>query len=74
MASAGLPDANPDVITFDIFDGNMNNGDTIFTETLTEEEQNEMRSIVQEFKGVNSEELIAFTSQEFALGQPRHKY
>ena len=66
--------ANDDVITFDLYDDTELPNAVILDSNLTQEEQGEMIAIVEQIDGVNSWELIDFTSQEYAaLAKPRHK-
>ena len=70
-------EASAAVICFDIIDSAVIDSDKILSETLTEEEKEEMYAIVSQLEGVNSRELIDFTSQENAppatAAPPRHK-
>ena len=63
--------------TFNICDGQIFDSDAILTETLTQDEKEEMLTIVQGLEGINSRELIDFTSQEFTIpgnaANQRHK-
>ena len=65
---------NDDVITFDLYDDTKLPNAVILDSNLTQEEQDEMIAIVEQIDGVNSRELINFTSQEYtAPAKPRHK-
>ena len=68
------PDATEDAITFDLIEDNVFDGDIILDGNITEGEKEEMYAIVDQIDGVNSRELIDFTSQEFAPHtKHRHK-
>ena len=49
-----------DVITFDILDGEIVDSDSNLTETLTQDEREEIMNIVDALDSVNSRELIDF--------------
>ena len=76
MAS-NAEEASASVIWFDIIDSAVIDSDKILSETLTEEEIEEMYAIVNQLEGVNSHELIDFTLQEnappTAAAPPHHK-
>ena len=69
MATGGST-VDSGLITFDIFEGDLLNQDDVFTGNLTQEEQEEIKTIVSEIASVNSHELIDFATQEVAQ---RHK-
>ena len=74
VSTAG--EASDPFVCFDIVDGTIIDNENILTETLTEEEKEEMYAIVKEFDHVNSRELIDFTLQETpptAAAPPHHK-
>ena len=67
-------DANEQAVTFDILDNSVLSVDIIIDGDITEAEKEEMYAIVEQIDGVNSRELIDFTSQEFAPpAKPCHK-
>ena len=77
MASQAASDAAAQGITFDIFDGNIQQDATILVDKLTQEEKHEILNIIEEMDGANSREIIDFVSQECetaaATATIRHK-
>ena len=66
--------ASEDIFTFDISDESLLETSNILTETLMQDEQEEIHTIVTALESVNSRELIDFTSQETtAIVNPCHK-
>ena len=66
--------ASEETITFELLDSSVLDGEIILGEDITEAKKQEMFAIVDQIDGVNSQELIDFTSQEFAQPtKPRHK-
>ena len=57
-----------DVITFNIFGDEDTNQSTIFTENLTQDEREEIATVVLMIEGANSQELINFTVPENNVG------
>ena len=70
MASGGVSSSSAEVISFDIFDGTILSDNNSVTEKLTQDEREEICRLVNEMEGVNSAELVDFTSQEFAIANP----
>ena len=69
MAS-GSENLSDQVITFKLYDNSVLSEEGILTDKLTDEEYHEMCSIVTEFQGNNSRDLIDFLSQQ---PEPHHK-
>ena len=61
MASSGSNDS-PEVIFFEIFDGNILDREENLTEQLTQEEREEIMNIVESLPSVNSHELLDFAT------------
>ena len=62
------------VVSFDIFEGNILDGENIMTDNLTQEEKEEVYVLVNELESVNSHELMDFATQENAAKETlRHK-
>ena len=76
MAAMAEIDADETII-LDICDSESIKENYLFTDNLTQDEKEEICNIVQQIDGVNSRELIDFTSQEFTipgkLANPHHK-
>ena len=57
-----------DAITFDIFDKTTIDEDAIFTDNLTNDEEQEIVKVVSMIEGANSHELIKFSDEEKCTG------
>ena len=53
-----------EVVTFDLSEANLIDANNLFNEKLTQEEQEEITTIVTELEAVNSCELVDFATQE----------
>ena len=73
MASA-QGSASEQVVSFDIFEGDILDSSTILTENLTQEEKEEMYVLVNELEAVNSRELIDFATQQNATTAETHPH
>ena len=60
-------ESTDEMIVLELSDTELIEGSSILNETLTQDQREEITSIVQEIQGVNSRELIDFTSQEFTI-------
>ena len=60
-------DTVEEAIIFKLSNSDLIEGASVLTETLTQDEKQEISTIMQQIEGVSSRELIDFTLQEFTI-------